>query len=1030
METKLQFKDLTPCKVEDISAYKEALDFAFRENEITNIAITGTYGAGKTSVIKTYLDSRKEQNAPIKSLRVSLADFNVDETESTKEHIKNMERKVINQIIHQMDPIKIPFSNFIGKKKVNFWLVVSAVIFAMSWIVSLFHLVFFESFEKIYSQLTGKLHFYLPYFVDNVSRVVDIIVLIFVSGIALGIFIVAQRNKKVFKKIKLRNTEIELFNKKDDSYFDKYLSEIIYIFERSKADCVIFEDLDRHNNGEIFDRLREINLTLNLNKDKPMKFIYVLRDDVFKYKEKTKFFDFILPIVPVVDGSNSYNKIKNIFALTSISKNKSDTLDKYIKDDFLRKTSVYIDDMRVIYNIYNEFIVYLEQIKNEFSNIDHTKMLAMIVYKNLFPTDFSKSQANMGYLSYLMTSKVDWLKRIKTELLEKINLLSDQLEKTNEINEIERINNELVDSNLQYHKANTLEISKIANRYQKEFFSVMQNDFKDVFASDYYEIIPVMVKNGFIDETYKNYLTYQYDNGLSESDSIFVKALYEDRELDFNHQIINPGSVKSFINNEDYSKKATINLSLLKYLFENNYYDEVAELIKTAKKYKAYSFILDSLHMLDSSIFVDFIYSTWWSVVNDAIADGFDNSDVTYLINCIFQYSSLEEISRFNYQNCITNFVSKNFTFQNTMDEKVLKMLKQINVRFENIYNHFANFIDIYEGGLYQVNAQNIDAILEFFGFFNLNITQSPTTFIVITDELKFLKEKILRHPKEFLGFLFKYSNVYMELDEGVDFALTLFKKAKMNPSTYIENLFYKVESLKKITTHDYYYELLQLNKVDFTIDNILQYFSEIRMVDPALENFINENVNTKDYLEYSEKVNSRVLNVFFTSALHSNMEENAIIKLINATEFKFKLFRGLDLPMHRIRSLIEYEVIPFNQKQLDFFRNNGFSEEMFGYYIRHYFKSYISLVSKEGVEPNEIISLINSGWFAISREKRLVDVSSGPISIKELKRDNKELVIYIIRNKFDNNDYSFLRNKYKFDKEIAEELEKNFEII
>lgn len=47
------------------------------------------------------------------------------------------------------------------------------------------------------------------------------------------------------------------------SCFDKYLDEILYYFEISRRDIVVFEDLDRFDNVEIFETLRALNTLLN-----------------------------------------------------------------------------------------------------------------------------------------------------------------------------------------------------------------------------------------------------------------------------------------------------------------------------------------------------------------------------------------------------------------------------------------------------------------------------------------------------------------------------------------------------------------------------------------------------------------------------------------------------------------------------------------------------------------------------------------------------------------------------------------------
>ena len=72
-----------------------------------------------------------------------------------------------------------------------------------------------------------------------------------------------------------------------------------------------------------------------------IKFLYLLKDDIFILKDRIKFFDFIIPIIPVMDSSNSYDKILELF-----DKEYRKELNKY----FLQDISLYIDDMGLLKN--------------------------------------------------------------------------------------------------------------------------------------------------------------------------------------------------------------------------------------------------------------------------------------------------------------------------------------------------------------------------------------------------------------------------------------------------------------------------------------------------------------------------------------------------------------------------------------------------------------------------------------------------------------------------------------------------------
>ena len=156
-------------------------------------------------------------------------------------------------------------------------------------------------------------------------------------------YICLQRNQRILRKVNLKGTnlDIELFGGENDSYFDRYLNEVLYLFDHVEADAVVFEDIDRYDKNQIFERLREINTLVNQFREqmhcgesdqdmKPLRFLFLIRDDIFNTKDRTKFFDLIIPVVPVMDGSNSYALLIRLF----------DQLEKEARpsDDFLRES--------------------------------------------------------------------------------------------------------------------------------------------------------------------------------------------------------------------------------------------------------------------------------------------------------------------------------------------------------------------------------------------------------------------------------------------------------------------------------------------------------------------------------------------------------------------------------------------------------------------------------------------------------------------------------------------------------------------
>lgn len=164
------------------------------------------------------------------------------------------------------------------------------------------------------------------------------------------------------------------------------LDEIVYFFSRSKSKIVVFEDLDRLGNTEVFIKLREINQIVNNNlKVDPVRFVYACRDDIFLGSDiRTKFFDFILPVVPVLDTRNAYTHLKNKLKGFPAA-----------HDVLLKQLSLYISDMRSLQNMANEFNLF-RKIVDE--NKNEAKIFAIIFYKNIYSQDYNLTDKKAGVL--------------------------------------------------------------------------------------------------------------------------------------------------------------------------------------------------------------------------------------------------------------------------------------------------------------------------------------------------------------------------------------------------------------------------------------------------------------------------------------------------------------------------------------------------------------------------------------------------------------------------------------------------------
>ena len=55
----MEFQKLTPIDDAEIGVYEDALDYVFKNDDVLNVAISGPYSAGKSSLIETYKKSHE-----------------------------------------------------------------------------------------------------------------------------------------------------------------------------------------------------------------------------------------------------------------------------------------------------------------------------------------------------------------------------------------------------------------------------------------------------------------------------------------------------------------------------------------------------------------------------------------------------------------------------------------------------------------------------------------------------------------------------------------------------------------------------------------------------------------------------------------------------------------------------------------------------------------------------------------------------------------------------------------------------------
>lgn len=424
------FTDLAPTdQIDNDQKYVDALDWALSDERIKNIAITGPYGAGKSSIIASYL--KKRPYIKKKSLNVSLADFSRKENEHDSDEQKqfseeNIQRSILKQLFYKTKPSRIPLSRYRKLYKPNALKIFMLLVLTFLLVLMVNYIFDYASFNRNMG-LIGTAYKRL---VSEKIPPILVILMVIVIGL-LVIEVIIKLISYLYSRFSISKINLGSFAEASQdlgsSIFDKNMDEIMYFFENTGYRIVFFEDLDRWDNSSIFLHLRELNSTLNKDEliREPIIFIYAIGDDFFNNdEERTKFFDFIIPVIPVMTSTNAgeflINKLKSY---------------KDISDKFVYDVSPYISNIRILDNICNEFGIYEPIIiRHQKLQLSREKLLALIIFKNLYPKDFVDLEKEKGIVKDAFDKKDEYIEQIRKSIQADISAERERLKDIKEDN--------------------------------------------------------------------------------------------------------------------------------------------------------------------------------------------------------------------------------------------------------------------------------------------------------------------------------------------------------------------------------------------------------------------------------------------------------------------------------------------------------------------------------------------------------------------------------------------------------------------
>ncbi len=116
--------------------------------------------------------------------------------------------------------------------------------------------------------------------------------------------------------------------------------------------------------------------------------------------------------------------------------------------------------------------------------------------------------------------------------------------------------------------------------------------FNEIKSSEYFDLLKYLIRNGYIDETYADYMTYFYENSLSRIDKTFLRSITDRKAKEYTYQLKNPALVVSRLRLVDFDQEEILNFDLLTYLLQTQSHIEYLErFIDQLRETKNFKFI-------------------------------------------------------------------------------------------------------------------------------------------------------------------------------------------------------------------------------------------------------------------------------------------------------------------------------------------------------------------------------------------------------------------------------------------------------
>jgi len=629
---------------------------------------------------------------------------------------------------------------------------------------------------------------------------------------------------------------------------------------------------------------------------------------------------------------------------------------------------------------------------------------------------------------------------------------------------IEKLKEEIKKINDELEKLDSYRLSDIY-QYASDIDNFKSNLAEEIKNNPQFSIISFLIRNGYIDESYQDYLTYFYENTITVVEKEYLRNVISGRHNNYDISIKNFDEIFNYLEVKNFKSSNVLNYDLYRYLlYSENHKEELNEVLHQENILDFLMKFYDELPRLDwnkesnskemvTKLFFEKCLQHNSFLIADFIKNDTNEYGHIYKSRLILSLMNLVDLS--NYTKDVREQVAR---YIETNQEMLLHTndynfdqfstnLSYLNIKIKEFtflsQGYEKNVLNyIYKNDLYDICESNVLFFMEQYSDKDtLESEVKHKNYELLNNhiELKSLLDYCLSSDEEFLKYILMYIDLsegemrdkpeYIEqlLNNNVVFNHQLpQEKLESDESDELDN----DEDIKNVTlaekiiasipefyityTQDKFNDLSSENreilvnnlvitqKAEVNTEIILDYFSQNEDEDNFLIDFINQNPNFEFDKEIYLRFDDEVQEKFEEYIIQSKkLQKNIRKKVLNATGDRY---------------YEKFSEIGMSESQLEKLTDDNlieFNRLNLEFFRKEYPSSLANFIW------NNIKDYINDER-DIRDEEQLLEL----IARYDLKmEDDIRIRIFLLNNHFDDSNFEYLLSKETYER-VKNELQ------